>query len=516
VTWLALPRADWRLVIGGAVLTFIAYPPFHFFLPTFLCLVPAVWMIEDGHADSRPWRRQVVQGFWYGLFAHGMILYWMVSTLWPFTKLSVFGYLFTVSVLALYVGLCFAVSGWVVRRTRLPLLFVLPIVWTAADWVVGHQGDIRFPWLGLGYSLTGFPTFVQVADVIGTRGVTLLLVAANVALAMAWRRRATPKAMWGRVGGVAIGLAVVLAYGVIRERTAPVRPVGNIGIVQPNIGASEKWDPRSRDEIFSDLLRLSRGVQTAGEVDLLVWPEAAVPGYFHENPGWRREIQSLATEFATPTLVGGLDVEFRGPGDSDYYNAAFLFSPGADTTPVYRKRYLVPITERVPFVNPDWFNGLEFFGGFGKGVNGTIFHAGDHAFGVLICYESVFENLSRQLRRDGADFLLNITNDVWFGRTVAPYQHVAHLTMRAIENRVGIARAANSGISGWVDSFCRFHDPSELYEEATAVYHLTTGAQPPLYVRMGDWVGSLAVVGSLGLVVWTRWGPPTRIRSGVT
>ena len=513
MTWLALPRADWRLVIGGAVLTFIAYPPFHFFLPTFLCLVPAVWMIEDGHADGRPWRRQVVQGFWYGFFAHGLILYWVVSALWPFTKLSVFGYLATVSILALYMGLCFGVSGWVVRRTRLPLLVVLPVVWTAVDWLIGHQGDIRFPWLGLGYSLTGFPTFVQIADVVGTRGVTLLLVAANVALAMAWRRRATPKAMWGRVGGVAVGLVMVLSYGVIRERTASVQSVGNIGIVQPNIAASTERDSRSRDDIFTDLLRLSREVHSSDEVDLLVWPEAAVPGYFSRRPDWQLEIQSLATEFAAPALVGGLDLDFRAADDYDYYNAAFLFSPGADTMPVYRKRYLVPITERVPFVNPNWFKGLEFFGGFGQGTEGTIFHAEDHAFGVLICYESIFENLSRQLRRDGADFLLNITNDAWFGRTAATYQHAAHLTMRAIENRVGIARAANSGISGWVDPFGRFHDRTDLYEEATAVYPLTTGAHRPLYVRLGDWVGLLTVVATLGLVLWTQWRPPTPMRA---
>ena len=512
--WLALPRADWRLVIGGAVLTFVAYPPFHLFLPSFLCLVPAVWLIEDGHADERPWRRQVVQGFWYGLFAHGLILYWMVSALWHFTELSVLGYLSTISVLALYVGLCFAVSGWVIRRTRLPLLVVLPVVWTAADWLVGHQGDIRFPWLGLGYSLTGFPTLVQVADVIGARGVTLLLVAANVALAMAWRRRATPKAMWVRVGGVAIGLVVLFAYGAVRERTLEVQPVANIGIIQPNVSATEKWDARSREEIFADLLRLSRDVHNSGDVDLLVWPEAAVPGYLTQRPDWWREIMSLATETATPTLVGGLDLDFRGTDDYEAYNAAFLFSPGADTTPVYRKRYLVPITERVPFVNPNWFSGLEFFGGFGIGTEGTIFRAADHAFGVLICYESVFENLSRQFRREGANFLLNITNDAWFGRTAAPYQHAAHLTMRAIENRMGIVRAANTGISAWVDPFGRFHEASGLYVEATAVFPLTIGAASPLYTRLGDWVGVLSVFGAIGLVIWTRTRRSLPLRTG--
>ncbi len=501
--WLALPRADWRLVVGGAVLTVIAYPPFHFFIPSFLCLVPAVWLIEDGHDDPRPWRRQVVQGFWYGLFSHGLILYWMVGALWPFTKLAALGYLATIGILAMYAGLAFAVTGWIVRSTRLPLLLVFPVAWTAADWLIGHQGDIRFPWLGLGTSLTGFPTVVQIADIVGARGVMLLLVAANVALAMAWRRRAEPRAAWIRAGGVAVGVAAALVYGVVRERTVPVQPVGDIAVIQPNVAASEKWDERSRDEIIEHLFQLSNTVLEGNHADLLVWPEASIPGYFRTFPHWRSALERLASERAIPVLVGGLDLDYRGVQDYDYYNAAFLFPPGGGTLPAYRKRYLVPITERVPFVNPAWFSGLEFFGGFGKGQEGTVFQAAGHSFGVLICYESVFENLARQYRRDGTDFLLNITNDAWFGRTAAPYQHAAHLVMRSIENRVGIARAANSGISGWVDPLGRMHEASGLYEELTAVYPLTTAGTTALYVRLGDWVGLLSVLGSAGLVIWT-------------
>ena len=203
-------------------------------------------------------------------------------------------------------------------------------------------------------------------------------------------------------------------------------------------------------------------------------------------------------------LVGGLDLDYRSRDDYDSYNAVFFFEPGQDSVAVYRKRYLVPVTERVPFVNPEWFRGLAFLGGFGIGQHGTVFPFAEHGFGVLICYESIFENLARQLRRDGAAFLLNVTNDAWFGRTSAPYQHMSHLVMRAIENRVGIARAANSGISGWIDPTGRIHEPSGLYEEQTGIYHLTTGSKAPFYVTLGDWVGVLSVVAALGLIVVAR------------
>ena len=119
-------------------------------------------------------------------------------------------------------------------------------------------------------------------------------------------------------------------------------------------------------------------------------------------------------------------------------------------------------------------------------------------FGVLICYESAFEDLPRTYRRLGADYLVNITNDAWFGRTSAPSQHASHLVLRAIETRMGVARAANSGISEFVDPLGRAYDATELGTEATVVDHLRTSRVTTLYVRLGDWVGTLVVIATLG------------------
>jgi apolipoprotein N-acyltransferase len=197
-------------------------------------------------------------------------------------------------------------------------------------------------------------------------------------------------------------------------------------------------------------------------------------------------------------------------GRRDYqdWNAAFLFDSTGSRAgqPVYHKRYLVPITERVPFLNPRWFH-LPFFGGFEVGEPGALFHVGLGAFGVIICYESAFEDLSRRYRSMGADFLVNITNDAWFGATAGPRQHLAHLVMRAIENRVGIARAANTGISGLVDPLGRIYDRTRLGEHRFVVGELTTSDARTLYTGLGDWVGLLSLVGSvmvLGFAWWRR------------
>ena len=155
----------------------------------------------------------------------------------------------------------------------------------------------------------------------------------------------------------------------------------------------------------------------------------------------------------------------------------------------------------MPFVNPRLFGKLEFFGGFGHGDRFPVYRIREGGFGVVICYESAFEDLARRYRRDGADFLLNITNDAWFGRTAGPYQHAAHLVMRAIETRMGVARAANTGVSEFVDplGYTHLRTPLDVERvEADTVY--TTGIHP-LYVRLGDWVAIFALVGSCALIL---------------
>lgn len=499
---LALPRRDWWLLLAGTVLTVLAYPPFHLLVPSFVCLVPAVWLLDAGADDPRPFRRHVVQGFWFGWLTQGAVLYWMVVALWHFTPLSLLGYVATITILALYTGVLFGVTGLVIRRTGLPLVAVFPVFWTAMEWWVGHQGDIAFPWLGLGTSLTGYPTLVQIADIVGARGVTFLLAAANVTLGVAWVRRRESRAGW-RLLAVSVGVLAALTYGTWRERTIAVRTVGTVGLIQPNVGFDEKWEEGARQEIFADLLRLSREALAAGRPAILFWPEAAVPTWF-PNAAYERRIGALAREYQVPLFVGGIHYERSGPGseDYDYWNAGFAYdSTGSrDPYPVYHKRYLVPITERVPFVNPRWFK-LRFFGAFAVGEPGGVYPIGPGTFGVIICYESAFEGLPRRYRALGADYVVNITNDAWFGATAAPRQHLAHLVMRAIENRVGVARAANTGISGFVDPLGRVYDRTRLFVRTVVVGDVRTTDVRTLYTRMGDWVGLLSLAGTAVLLV---------------
>jgi len=267
--------------------------------------------------------------------------------------------------------------------------------------------------------------------------------------------------------------------------------------VQPNERFWEKWDPAREDQVMAKLVRMSRTLAQPEPPSLLVWPEAAIPGYLFGHPQWDTALARLARVERTPILTGGLDAAFA-PGGGEYFNAAFFFDASGRRTPypVYHKHYLVPVVERVPFVPPRWIR-LKWFGGFGRGREFPVYQAAGGRFGVLICYESAFEDLPRIYRRNGADFLVNITNDAWFGLTSAPYQHASHLVLRAIETRMGVARAANSGISEFVDPLGHSYAVTGLGREATVRARLRTSDVTTLYVRFGDWVGLGAVIVSL-------------------
>ncbi len=497
---LALPRRDWLLVGSGASLFALAYPPFHLLIPSFTCLVPVTWLLLEGEGDPRPLRRHLVQGFWYGVLSNGLVLYWMVVALWHFTSLSALGYAASVLVLGMWGALLFGAVGWIRRRTGVSLLLVLPFLWTAMEWMIGHQGDIRFPWLGLGTSLTGFPTLVQVADIVGARGVTFLLVLANAALALGWVARGDRRRALKLWVSVVAGVALAWGYGLVRQRQIQLRTVGKIAAIQPAIEA--KWE-RDPDSVVASLLSLSDSA-AARAVRLVVWPEAAVPQVLEWRPEWVSRIAQHARSREVALVVGALDVVpfSTSPRGYEYFNAAFVFdSAGGVLSPPYHKNYLVPIVERVPFFDPQWFERLRWFGGASVGQPGTVYRVGTDRFGILICYESAFENLSRRYRTLGADFLVNITNDAWFGKTSAPYQHAAHLVMRAIENRVGIVRAANTGISEFVDPLGREHARTRLGDRTLITGELVTSDTVPLYTRLGDWVGTASLAGTALLLL---------------
>jgi len=490
------------LVALGAIALTLSYPPFPLPIISFFAITPAVLLIRQAVMAANP-REGFRYGWWYGLITNAFVLYWMVVALWHFTPFSALGYFATIAVLGLLTGAMF----WFVVRIRLaaprvPLWVVLPVAWTALEWLVGHLGDIRFPWLGLGTSLADAPVLVQWADIAGARGVTLWLAWCNVAIvdAVIDVRRASYVAR--RLAPVIGTIVVAFTYGEWRMKTLPVRDVGVIGMVQPNEGFREKWEPLRADTVVAKLVSLTQRLLPARpRPQLIVWPEAAIPDFLWRRPLWESAITGIARSNHVPIFTGVFWAEptWRGMQDP-YYNAALLIDSTGQWRggPVYEKHYLVPVTERVPFVPVSVFRAIpgirNWSGGFTPGKTLPIYRVAVGSFGVIVCYESAFEDLPREYRAKGANFLLNITNDAWFGKTSAPRQHASHLILRAIETRMGVARAANSGITEFVDPLGRTYDATHLDQEAIVSDTLRTSDVVPLYVRLGDWVGMLVVV----------------------
>jgi len=488
------------LVALGALALFFSYPPFPLPFLSFFAITPAVLLVRQAVQDADP-RRAFRWGWWYGVATNALVLYWMIVALWHFTPFAALGYLATVAVLGLMTGVLF----WFVVRVRLaapavPLWVVLPVAWTALEWLIGHLGDVSFPWLGLGTSLADAPLLVQWADIAGARGVTLWVAWCNVAIVeAATDERGRRYAVRG-LAPVVITIMLALGYGAWRMKTLPIREAGVVGLVQPNEGFREKWDPSHADSVMARLLGLSTDLMArTPRPQLLVWPEAAIPGYFLDHPQWDSAIATFTRARRTPILAGGLNAERDPRGGYFIYNAAFFYDATGSREGylIYAKHYLVPVTERVPFVPVRLFRAIpglaRWSGGFRSGTVLPVYESPIGRFGVIICYESAFEDLPRKYRARGADFLVNITNDAWFGRTSAPRQHASHLVLRAIETRMGVARAANSGISEFLDPLGRAYAATRLNEEGIVADLLRTSDVITLYVRLGDWVGMLVV-----------------------
>lgn len=490
------------LVLLGALALFLSYPPFPLPILSFFAIMPAVLLVRRAVSDADP-RSAFRWGWWYGIATNALVLYWMIVALWHFTPFSALGYLATIAIIGLLTGVMF----WFVVRIRLaapgvPLWVVFPVAWTALEWLIGHLGDASFPWLGLGTSLADAPVLVQWADLAGARGVTLWVAWCNVAIVEA--ATGVRGARYAVRGYAIVLLTVLLAvgYGAWRMKTLPLRDVGRIGMIQPNEGFDEKGDPARADTVVGKLIGMSRHLlMDAPRPQLIIWPEAAIPPFLWSQPRWQAQIAELARESRMPIFTGLVWAE---PGwrsiQDPYYNAALLIDTTGDwrRSPVYAKHYLVPVTERVPFVPVSVFRAIpgirRWSGGFTPGRDLPVYQTAIGRFGVIICYESAFEDLPRKYRARGADFLVNITNDAWFGRTTAPRQHASHLVLRAIETRMGVARAANSGISEFVDPLGRAYDLTKLDTDTIVDGVLRTSDVVPLYVRLGDWVGTLVVV----------------------
>jgi apolipoprotein N-acyltransferase len=443
-------------------------------------------------------------GFLTGMVHYGTLLYWIVEVINYYgdvpgpLSLAIFALL--IFYLSLYPGL-FAMAVRQLRERSFPFYLTGPFIWVALEYIRSFLLS-GFPWENLGYSQYDQLHLIQVSDMLGVYGLSALIVAVNSVLFEFFNSVCAKKRpAWMSLVTVGLVFGGFLIYGGWRiERTdssAGDAPKRTIALTQGNIDQSVKWLPSFQHETLRRYATLSRDALNT-DPDLIIWPETALPFYFLHNEELTAKTIEVVRASGVYFILGSPSFVRAGKGPR-YYNSAYLVDPTGKVVGKYDKVHLVPYGEYVPLKRFFPFLGklVEAVGDFDSGKEGQILAWGDEKIGVLICFEAIFPGLARSMVNNGAQLLVNITNDAWFGRSSAPYQHLSMVVFRAVENHLAVARAANTGISAFVDPVGRLLDQTPLFEEAMRSRKLPLMSRKTFYARHGDVFAVGCVVMSL-------------------
>jgi apolipoprotein N-acyltransferase len=414
--------------------------------------------------------------------------------------------------LAAYLGLFVALFGFILRFVRRRIgwspLVLAPAAWAAAEWLKSW-GPLGCPWGNLGYALAREPEWIQSASVLGAPGLTVWIMTVGTLLAAAITTRAWARRVLCVVAAAGL-LAGPVLWGASRLRCAGARPGLRVAMVQPDIRSDEKWDPGRQEKSVATLSRLTlAAAQQEPKPDLIVWPETALPFYVRLEPAKLLRVFDLVRRAGVPVLMGYPDAQLTAAGSVITRNAAGLVLPNGTIAAQYAKIHLVPFGERIPFQEVFPFLGRIDLGQaeWTPGDAYTVFSARGSGFSTLICFESIFPELARRFAAEGAQFLVNITNDEWFGPTAAPWQHSDMAILRCVELGMGMARCANTGVSMFVDSYGRVTGETGLFREATLTGKVQLADGPTLYAQWGDGLVFLCV-GLVAVLLALAWYRP--------
>jgi apolipoprotein N-acyltransferase len=470
-------------------------------------------------ASVRASRRTGAHPFLLGLVAgavyFALTLYWLVETMTTFGGLAVPIAVLAAGVLVAYLALFPAAFAVVVARTCRALgirgLLLAPAAWVATELGRQYVWD-GFPWILLGYSQVTVLPVAQIASVVGVYGVSMLLATTSTAAALIVLDRGRTR--WVYAACTAVLLSVVVVWGHARLNTSRLLTRGEpvrVAVLQGNVAQEQKWDPALRGAITDLYIDMTRRALAQGAT-FIMWPESSYPVFFEQDIIGGAAVRRLAIESGATLLIGSDQVEpVRSTTETStpkerYYNAAFLVKPDGTTGAVYRKMHLVPFGEYVPLKTLLFFVApiVEAVSDFSPGTDPVLLPVAGHLASTAICYEVIYPNLIRRFVQDGSELLTTITNDAWYGRSSAAYQHWDQASMRAIEQGRYLARAANTGISGFVDPYGRILNRTGLFESAIVVQELRFLTDRTIYSRTGDLVAWLSLAITLAALLATR------------
>lgn len=475
----------------------LAYPPMPLGPAALLILVP--WFI----VLSRFSRGQALFAtFWSGMLYNSINYYWIYNVMHVETApsgLILFGLFLLIAFFSAYntlAGFVYTLAKNAPTKIR-PILLVLYPVFYAGLEMTRTYGDFAFPWSHLGYVFGNSLELLQMLSYIGIFGYTILVIASNQAVAHALCKvQDIKKAIPVLAVPVSI-FVLLLVHGSIVLSNPEAKPFYNaeaegnpsIALIQPSIEQGAKWSKERFDNIVNKTLGMVND-SVKEHADIIVLAETAIPDHIRRQPGVIERFHEVADHKNAQLLTGALDYR-RNPRGSirkfDVYNASFLFTPGDFHFPKrYIKKHLVPFSERIPF--DEIFPILNYVdlgeGDFVAGKETPVYEP--FLWTPYICYDAIFGDLVREAIRAGSRLMVNITNDGWFGRSTAPYQHLNLIRYRAIENGMPVARLANSGVSAFIDQYGHYDGNTEIFTDRVVQRKVPLKTRDTLYSHIGD------------------------------
>jgi apolipoprotein N-acyltransferase len=483
------PGATIMPAVASGLLLAAAFPPLAWGRLVFVALVPVHWAVfRHGYTRGEFFR----VGYLFGL-AFFFPLLWWIKDLLPWANVTI-PWLMTPALivlilyLSLYPAFYFLLLGYASGGRWIRAVAAAPGLWTLVE-LGRSKGELGFPWGDLGYALSYHANAIQLASVLGLFGLSFFIAVVNVLFASAAHKRR----LASRLVFIATAVALIIVNEIwgkgAVERIEGTRPVRlfKVAVVQPDIDLRIKWDPEYTDSIFDVMETMSRQAGTMSP-DLLVFPETSAPVYIRYESVYENRLKNVAGEVGVPIFIGFLDARKTAKGEIDIYNSAGLFTPDRGLVSQYDKVHLLPFGEALPLSGRFHFLRRINFGQANFQPGGAVVPVPvkGTSFGPLICFESIFPELSRRHVLSGAGFLVNITNDGWFGDTPGPVQHAQMSIMRAVENRKALVRSANTGISMVVDPAGRVRESLGLNERGTIIAEIPLFDEETFYTRHGE------------------------------
>ncbi|MDZ4803448.1 MAG: apolipoprotein N-acyltransferase [Candidatus Eisenbacteria bacterium] len=493
----------WFLATLSGVLLATTYPTFNMAPLAFASFVPILLALAETRRSTGSAFRL---GWLFGFVFFLILLQWIPRL--PPENVTVPMLLYPALVLAaaysaLYVGVWAGGVAFLARGRPVSLVLSAPGLWVLLE-ILRCSFVLGFPWGVVGGSQWAALDWIQMASLGGVHLLSFVIVAINGTLVAALLDRGPRRMFWLAAGLLLIVVPWLHGRGERARIDAALStlPTVSVALIQPNTGY-DKWDGARRTEIITGLVQASlAAARVTNESTLLVWPETATPTLLRFDPPNLALVRSVGQTTGRALFTGFPDQERDGPSREGgasrlrYYNSAGLFLPDEGLVEYAPKARLVPFAEWMPLPGLNRVN----FGqsNFTPAESLHVFRGWKEPFGALICIESIFPAQSRKLVASGARFLVNVTNDQWFGDSGAPWQHLSLAVFRSIETRAGMARAANTGVSCIIDPVGRIRNASPLFEPALVVGEVVLAPKvPTFYVRYGDWI----LVAGLGLAV---------------